>query len=313
MRNYKEQETLYAEKSDNGKRFDAFVNESFDDLTRSYIQKLIEQGDIIIEGKEKAKSGNKLKGNEEILVRIPEDEVLDIEAEDIPIHKVYEDKDLIIINKEPDMVVHPAPGNYSGTLVNAIMHHVKDLSNINGIIRPGIVHRLDKNTSGLIVVAKNDSSHLKLSDMFKNKEISKTYICICKGVFFEKEGRIETLIGRNPKDRKTMAVVTKNGKKAISNYRVLDESGDFSLVEVNIETGRTHQIRVHMKSMNHPILGDEVYGKPSKICKRQMLHAYKLEFNHPITNEKMITFGDIPEDFKNVAKKTGLDINKINI
>ena len=313
MKNYKEKETLYAEKTDKGKRFDAFVNESFDHLTRSYIQKLIDQGDIIIDGKENSKSGNKLKGNEVILVRIPEDEILDIESEDIPIEKVYEDGDLIIINKNPNMVVHPAPGNYSGTLVNAIMYHVKDLSNINGVIRPGIVHRLDKNTSGLIVIAKNDSAHLKLSDMFKNKDISKTYICICKGIFSEKEGRIETLIGRNPKDRKTMAVVLKNGKTAISNYKVLDEAGDFSLVEVNIETGRTHQIRVHMKSLNHPILGDEVYGKPGKICKRQMLHAYRLEFQHPATGEKMVVFGGIPEDFKSAAKKTGLDITKINI
>ncbi|WP_319203158.1 RluA family pseudouridine synthase [uncultured Ilyobacter sp.] len=313
MKNYKEQETLYAENSDRGKRLDAFVNESFDYLTRSYIQKLIEQRDISIEGKEKIKSGNKLKGNEKILVRIPEDEVLDVESENIPLEKVYEDRDLVIINKSPDMVVHPAPGNYSGTLVNALMYHVKDLSNINGIIRPGIVHRLDKNTSGLIVIAKNDSAHLKLSEMFKNKDISKTYICICKGIFSEKEGRIENLIGRNPKDRKKMAVVQKNGKNAISNYRVLDESGDFSLVEVSIETGRTHQIRVHMKSINHPILGDEVYGKPSKICKRQMLHAYRLEFHHPLSREKMTVFGDIPEDFKNAAKKTGLDINKVNI
>lgn len=311
MKNYKEVETLYAKSEDKGKRLDAFVNEYFESITRSYIQKLIDQGDITIEGKAKSKSGNKIKGNEKIIVKIPEDEVLDIVAEDIPIDKVYEDEDMIIINKGPNMVVHPAPGNYTGTLVNALVYHVKDLSEINGVIRPGIVHRLDKNTSGLIIVAKNDRAHLGLSEMFKVKNISKTYICICKGIFSEKEGRVENLIGRNPNDRKTMGVVLKNGKKAISNYRVLDEMGDFSLVEVNIETGRTHQIRVHMKSLNHPILGDEVYGKPSKLCKRQMLHAYKLEFKHPITGEEMVVFGEIPEDFRQAAIKVNLDISKV--
>ncbi len=311
MKTYKEIEILYAEEHDKGKRFDAFVNEYFDPLTRSYIQKLIDQGDITIDGKAKSKSGNKIRGDEKVIVRIPEDELLDIESEDIPIRIVYEDKDMVIINKGPDMVVHPAPGNYSGTLVNAIMHHIKDLSNINGVIRPGIVHRLDKNTSGLIIVAKNDGAHLKLADMFKDKDISKTYVCICKGIFSKKEGRIENIIGRDPNNRKTMAVVLKNGKKAISNYRVVDEAGNFSLVEVNIETGRTHQIRVHMKSLNHPILGDEVYGNSSKIFKRQMLHAYKLEFCHPVNGNKMIILGEIPEDFRDAAKKVGLDISKI--
>jgi 23S rRNA pseudouridine1911/1915/1917 synthase len=312
MKNYKEIENIYAKSEDKGMRLDAFVNEYFGSITRSYIQKLIDQGDITVEGKAKSRSGNKIKGNEIVVVRIPEDEILDIKSENIPINIVYEDKDMIIINKDPNMVVHPAPGNYSGTLVNALVYHVKDLSEINGVIRPGIVHRLDKNTSGLIIVAKNDRAHLGLSEMFKVKNISKTYICICKGVFSEKEGRVENLIGRNPKDRKTMGVVLKNGKLAISNYRVLDEIGGFSLVEVNIETGRTHQIRVHMKSLNHPIFGDDVYGKPSKICKRQMLHSYKLEFKHPITGEEMVVFGEIPEDFKQVAKKVNLDISKIN-
>ncbi|GLI55997.1 pseudouridine synthase [Propionigenium maris DSM 9537] len=311
MKEYKTIETLCPSEEGKGKRLDAFLEETLEGLTRSYIKKLIDEGDIYIEGKKKVKSGNKLKGSETVVVRIPEDEVLNIEAENLPIDIVFEDESMVIINKGPDMVVHPAPGNYTGTLVNAVMYHIKDLSTINGVIRPGIVHRLDKDTSGLIIIAKNDEAHLKLTDMFKEKTIDKTYVCICKGNFREHEGRIENLIGRNPKDRKKMAVVDRNGKKAISNYRVVEQVEGFTLVEVGIETGRTHQIRVHMKSLNHPILGDEVYGSPSKKAKRQMLHAYKLEFTHPITGEEMKVVGDIPEDFQGVAKNLKLDLSRI--
>ncbi len=311
MKEYKVIETLCPGEEGKGKRLDAFLEETLEGLTRSYIKKLIDEGDIYIEGKKKVKSGNKLKGSEEVVVRIPEDEVLNIEAENLPIDIVFEDESMVIINKGPDMVVHPAPGNYTGTLVNAVMYHIKDLSTINGVIRPGIVHRLDKDTSGLIIIAKNDEAHLKLTDMFKDKTINKTYVCICKGNFREHEGRIENLIGRNPKDRKKMAVVDRNGKKAISNYRVLEQVEGFALVEVGIETGRTHQIRVHMKSLNHPILGDEVYGSPSKKAKRQMLHAYKLEFNHPITGKEMVVVGDIPEDFQSVAKNLKMDLSRV--
>lgn len=311
MKEYKAIETVYPGEEDKGKRLDAFLEERLEGMTRSYIKKLIDEGDIYIEGKKKVKSGNKLKGREEVVVRIPEDEILNIEAEDIPIDIVYEDESMVIINKGPDMVVHPAPGNYTGTLVNAVMYHIKDLSTINGVIRPGIVHRLDKDTSGLIIIAKNDEAHLGLTEMFKEKTIDKTYVCICKGNFKDHEGRVENLIGRNPKDRKKMAVVEKNGKKAISNYRVLEQVEGFSLVEVGIETGRTHQIRVHMKSLNHPILGDEVYGSPSKKVKRQMLHAYKLEFSHPITGKEVRVVGDIPEDFQGVARNLKIDLGKI--
>ncbi len=311
MKEYKAIETIYPTEEAKGKRLDAYLEENLEGMTRSYIKKLIDEGDIYIEGKKKVKSGNKLKGSEEVVVRIPEDEVLNIEAEDLPIDIVFEDENMVIINKGPDMVVHPAPGNYTGTLVNAVMYHIKDLSTINGVIRPGIVHRLDKDTSGLIIIAKNDEAHLKLTDMFKEKTIDKTYVCICKGNFKEHEGRVENLIGRNPKDRKKMAVVEKNGKKAISNYRVLEQVEGFSLVEVGIETGRTHQIRVHMKSLNHPILGDEVYGSPSKKAKRQMLHAYKLEFNHPITGERIKIVGGLPEDFQGVARNLKIDLDKI--
>lgn len=287
---------------DREKRLDVFIQENIEESTKSYVQKLIKDGNVEILGKTKVKAGNKLKGDEIVVVRIPEYEELEIIPENIPIDIVYEDKDLLIINKEPDTVVHPAPGNYTGTLVNAIMYHIKDLSSINDI-RPGIVHRLDKDTSGLIIIAKNDDSHLKLTEMFKNKTISKTYLAICKGNFKDKSGRIENLIGRNPKDRKKMAVVEKNGKTAISNYEVISEVDGYSLVRVKIETGRTHQIRVHMKYLNHPILGDAVYGRASKLSSRQMLHAYKLEFIHPVNGKKLEIIGKLPSDFKSTLKK----------
>lgn len=299
-------------KEDMGKRLDIFIQEFFGDATRAYVQKLIEEENIILEGKKKIKSGLKIKGNEKIIINIPEDETLDLLPQDIPIDIIYQDEDIAIINKGANMVVHPAHGNYDGTLVNAILYHIKDLSSINGVIRPGIVHRLDKDTSGIIVIAKNDVAHLKLSEMFKEKTLEKTYICICKGNFREREGRIVNLIGRDPKDRKKMAVVGENGKEAISNYTVLDEVTNFSLVKVRIETGRTHQIRVHMRSLNHPIIGDSVYGNGGDIADRQMLHSYTLKFRHPVKNHEMTITAPIPEDFRKVAKRLGLDIEKVN-
>ena len=311
MENIKEIITVQANETDKGKRIDKFISEVIDEATRSYIQKIIDSGLVEIQNKKVTKNGNKLKGNEVITIKLPEPENLDLVPEDIPLDIVYEDKDIVVINKGPDMVVHPAYGNYSGTLVNALLHHIKDLSTINGVIRPGIVHRLDKNTSGIIVVAKNNPSHLALAEMFKEKTLEKTYVCIVKGILKEKEGRIETLIGRDSRDRKKMAVVRENGRIAISNYKVLDESKNHSLVEVKIETGRTHQIRVHMKSLNHPILGDATYGSPSDKAKRQMLHAYSLKFNHPIDNHEMKIMAPLPEDFKAAANSVGLDITKI--
>ncbi|WP_448821161.1 RluA family pseudouridine synthase [Cetobacterium sp.] len=311
MQKYKEIIEIKVEEKDKGKRLDSFLNEFFEDATRNYIQKLIDSGNVLVGDKSKAKSGNKLKGKEVIIVKIPEDETLEVLPEDIPIDLVYEDKDMVIINKNPGVIVHPAQGYYTGTLVNAVLYHIKDLSTINGIIRPGIVHRLDKDTSGLIVIAKNDTAHVKLTDMFKDKTIEKRYVCICKGNFKNSSGRIETLIGRDPRDRKKMAVVTENGKIAITNYEVLDSVQGFSLVDVKIETGRTHQIRVHMKSLNHPILGDEIYGSGSELTKRQMLHSYYLKFNHPITGKEMVILGELKEDFKDVARRLKLDIDKI--
>ena len=312
MENIKETITVQANENDKGKRIDSFLNEVIEDATRSYIQKIIDGGYVEITGKKNTKSGNKLKGTETIVVNLPEDETLDLIPEDIPLEIIYEDSDIVIINKAPNMVVHPAHGNYNGTLVNALLYHIKDLSTINGVIRPGIVHRLDKDTSGVIVVAKHDEAHTTLSDMFKEKTLEKTYVCIAKGIFKDKSGRIETLIGRDPRDRKKMAVVTENGKIAISNYEILDESKNYSLVKIRIETGRTHQIRVHMKSLNHPILGDATYGNSTDGIDRQMLHAYRLKFTHPISKKEMVVTAPIPEDFKRAAKFAGLDIEKIN-
>ncbi len=312
MENIKETITVQANENDKGKRIDSFLNEVIEDATRSYIQKIIDGGYVEITGKKTTKSGNKLKGTETIVVNLPEDETLDLIPEDIPLEIIYEDSDIVVINKASNMVVHPAHGNYNGTLVNALLYHIKDLSTINGVIRPGIVHRLDKDTSGVIVVAKHDEAHTTLSDMFKEKTLEKTYVCIAKGIFKDKSGRIETLIGRDPRDRKKMAVVTENGKIAISNYEVLDESKNYSLVKVRIETGRTHQIRVHMKSLNHPILGDATYGNSTDGIARQMLHAYRLKFTHPISKKEMVVTAPIPEDFKRALKFAGLDIEKIN-
>lgn len=312
MENIKETITVQANENDKGKRIDSFLNEVIEDATRSYIQKIIDGGYVEITGKKTTKSGNKLKGTETIVVNLPEDETLDLIPEDIPLEIIYEDSDIVIINKAPNMVVHPAHGNYNGTLVNALLYHIKDLSTINGVIRPGIVHRLDKDTSGVIVVAKHDEAHTTLSDMFKEKTLEKTYVCIAKGIFKDKSGRIETLIGRDPRDRKKMAVVTENGKIAISNYEILAENKNYSLVKVRIETGRTHQIRVHMKSLNHPILGDATYGNSTDGIDRQMLHAYRLKFTHPISKKEMVVTAPIPEDFKRAAKFAGLDIEKIN-
>ena len=297
-------------KDKTGERLDIVLQEFLGE-TRSYIQRIIDENRVEIIGINKIRNSIKLKGNEEIKISIAEDSMLNIEAENLPLNIIKEDKDIVVINKAYGMIVHPAQGYTTGTLVNAILYHVKDLSGINGTIRPGIVHRLDKDTSGAIIIAKNDKSHLKLSDMFKEKIIEKTYICIVKGIFSEKSGRIETLIGRDPLFRKKMAVVEENGKKAITNYQVIDESGNFSLLKVNIETGRTHQIRVHMKYLNHPIIGDTVYGNRSDFAERQMLHAYNLKFLHPITEEKMDILAKIPEDFKVSAKILKLNLSLV--
>ena len=293
-----------------GERIDSFLSEKTD-FTRTRIQQLIKDRSITVNGKP-TKSSYKIEENDEIAIEVPEVETTEIKPENIKIDVVYEDSDIAVINKQAGLVVHPAHGHYSGTLVNAILYHIKDLSGINGEIRPGIVHRLDKDTSGLIVIAKNDKVHAALTEMFQEKKIRKTYLAILKGKLNKSEGKIVTQIGRDKNDRKKMTVIddAAKGKNAITNYRVISQNKLFTLVKVNIETGRTHQIRVHMRHLGYPILGDSVYGRKDNE-KRQMLHAYKLEFIHPVTGRQMEFTGEIPEDFQKALKKSDLKIDEI--
>ena len=293
-----------------GERIDSFLSGKTD-FTRTRIQQLIKDRNITVNGKP-TKSSYKIEENDEIAIEVPEVETTEIKPENIKIDIVYEDSDIAVINKQAGLVVHPAHGHYSGTLVNAILYHIKDLSGINGEIRPGIVHRLDKDTSGLIVIAKNDKVHPALTEMFQEKKIRKTYLAILKGKLNKSEGKIVTQIGRDKNDRKKMTVIddAAKGKNAITNYRVISQNNLFTLVKVNIETGRTHQIRVHMRHLGYPILGDSVYGRKDNE-KRQMLHAYKLEFLHPVTGRQMEFTGEIPEDFQKALKKSDLKIDEI--
>ncbi len=293
-----------------GERIDSFLSGKTD-FTRTRIQQLIKDRNITVNGKP-TKSSYKIEENDEIAIEVPEVETTEIKPENIKIDIVYEDSDIAVINKQAGLVVHPAHGHYSGTLVNAILYHIKDLSGINGEIRPGIVHRLDKDTSGLIVIAKNDKVHTVLTEMFQEKKIRKTYLAILKGKLNKSEGKIVTQIGRDKNDRKKMTVIDDitKGKNAITNYRVISQNNLFTLVKVNIETGRTHQIRVHMRHLGYPILGDSVYGRKDNE-KRQMLHAYKLEFLHPVTGRQMEFTGEIPEDFQKALKKSDLKIDEI--
>lgn len=293
-----------------GERIDSFLSGKTD-FTRTRIQQLIKDKNITVNGKP-TKSSYKIEENDEITIEVPEVETTEINPENIKIDIVYEDSDIAVINKQAGMVVHPAHGHYSGTLVNALLYHIKDLSGINGEIRPGIVHRLDKDTSGLIVIAKNDKVHTALTEMFQEKKIRKTYLAILKGKLNKSEGKIVTQIGRDKNDRKKMTVIDDitKGKNAITNYRIISQNNLFTLVKVNIETGRTHQIRVHMRYLGYPILGDSVYGRKDNE-KRQMLHAYKLEFIHPVTGRQMEFIGEIPEDFQKALKKSDLKIDEI--
>lgn len=293
-----------------GERIDSFLSGKTD-FTRTRIQQLIKDRNITVNGKP-TKSSYKIEENDEIAIEVPEVETTEIKPENIKIDIVYEDSDIAVINKQAGLVVHPAHGHYSGTLVNALLYHIKDLSGINGEIRPGIVHRLDKDTSGLIVIAKNDKVHTALTEMFQEKKIRKTYLAILKGKLNKSEGKIVTQIGRDKNDRKKMTVIddAAKGKNAITNYRVISQNNLFTLVKVNIETGRTHQIRVHMRYLGYPILGDSVYGRKDNE-KRQMLHAYKLEFIHPITGHPMEFTGEIPKDFQKALKKSDLKIDEI--
>lgn len=279
-------------------RIDKFIANVASDLTRSRIQGLISDGNITVNDKV-VKANYKVREQDIIKILIPDAVPVDIPAEDIPLDIVYEDDDILIVNKPKGMVVHPAPGHYTGTLVNALMYHCKDnLSGINGELRPGIVHRIDMDTTGLLVVCKNDKAHNFVAEQLKEHSITRKYQAIVYNAFKDEEGIVEGNIGRHPNDRKKMTI-TPNGKEAITHYKVLKNMGKYTLIECQLETGRTHQIRVHMSSINHPLLGDEIYGPkncPFKL-QGQVLHAKTLGFIHPTTKEYMEFDSELPAYF----------------
>ncbi len=289
---------------DGDNRLDVFVSKKVETFSRSYIKKLIIDGKVSVNGI-KRKPNYKLKINDKIEVLIPDPTEPEIIGEDIDIDVIYEDAHILIVNKPQGMVVHPAQGNYSGTLVNALLMSCTSLSGIGGVKRPGIVHRLDKDTSGLIIVAKTDKSHLKLSKQLKEHSITRKYIALLEGKMKLENGVINMAIGRNPNDRKKMAVVSKNGRNAITYYKVIERFDNNTLIEARLETGRTHQIRVHMAYMGHPIVGDALYGynKQKHDLDGQLLHSYKLEFNHPVTDEFLKFSIPLPDYFENILKK----------
>ena len=298
-----EQVVLTASAEDAGSRIDKYISDNIAELTRSAVQGLIEKGMVTSGGKAVSKN-MKLKGGEEIVVEIPEPEPMDTVPEDIPLDIVYEDDDLLVVNKPKGMVVHPAHGNYTGTLVNALLHHCGDsLSGINGVIRPGIVHRIDKNTSGLLIVAKNDASHLKLAEQIKVHSFTREYEAVACGYFKETEGTVDAPIGRHKTDRKKMCVTAENSRNAVTHYSVIKQYGGYAHVRLRLETGRTHQIRVHLSYIGHPVLGDDVYGKPYKGLEGQCLHARKIGFIHPSTGEYMEFQSELPEYFTAVLRK----------
>lgn len=288
-----------------GERIDKYLSEQLEDMTRSHIQKLIKENMVRVNGMA-VKSNFKLSASDQIEVEIPELKEPDILPENIPLDILYEDQDILVVNKPKGMVVHPAPGHYTGTLVNAIMYHCKDnLSGINGVMRPGIVHRIDMDTTGSLLICKNDRAHQALAEQLKEHSITRKYHAIVHGRLKEDEGTIDKPIGRHPIDRKKMSVHCTNGREAITHYRVLKRFQQFTYIECQLETGRTHQIRVHMSSVGHPILGDQVYG-PAKCpykLQGQTLHAKVLGITHPTTGEYMEFDAPLPDYFQGLLEK----------
>lgn len=286
---------------ENGGRLDVFLLENFPEFSRSHIKNLITKGLVLVDGKA-SKAGLALKKGMQISIETKQPEKISTEAENIDFEIVYEDQDLAVINKPQGLVVHPCSSTKSGTLVNGLLFKLSDLSGINGELRPGIVHRLDKDTSGLLVIAKNDMAHVSLAEQIKNKTCHRNYLALLEGNLKDDSGRIETYIARDPKDRKKMSVQN-SGRIAITDYKVLQRFEKTCLVEFSLQTGRTHQIRVHSKFLNHPIVGDKTYGKEVKSLAGQLLHAYKISFMHPRTHEQMTFEANLPDYFEEYLKK----------
>lgn len=291
--------------SDCGLRIDRFLSDKLDFLTRSAVQKNIDSQNVTVNSCAVSKN-YKCRLNDRVEILIPDAVALETKAENIPLDIVYEDSDLLVVNKPKGMVVHPANGNWDGTLVNALLYHCRDsLSGINGVIRPGIVHRIDKDTSGLLIVAKNDAAHLGLAEQIKEHSFSRMYEAVVYGNIKEDGGTVNQPIGRNPKDRKKMAVVQNNAKPAVTHFQVIQRYGEFTHIRCMLETGRTHQIRVHMAYIGHPLAGDSVYG-PKKVITSlngQCLHAKLIGFNHPVLNRYMEFDSELPEYFKDFLAK----------
>lgn len=295
-------ETVTYQADQTGERLDVFLVRQQPDFSRAHVQKLLRDGGALVDGRVR-KANYKLNGNEIITLTIPEAEPVEIKAEDIPLDILYEDEDIIVVNKARGMVVHPASGVNTGTLVNALLFHCQDLSGINGEIRPGIVHRLDKDTSGVMVCAKNDKAHINLAEQIRTKSAHRIYWAVVHGNIKEEAGIIKGDIGRHLTDRKKMAIVQENGKSAVTHFKVLERFGDYTLVECQLETGRTHQIRVHMTSIGHPLVNDPKYGPrkttPFAIA-GQALHSLLLTLRHPSTGAEMQFEAPLPEDMKKI-------------
>lgn len=301
-----EREILIITENEAGQRADVALAGMLE-LTRSNMQKLLDEGRAV-KGTKVIKSNYKLKLGDEIIVTLPEPQPLDVQPENIPLDIIYEDEDVVVVNKARGMVVHPAAGNYSGTLVNALLHHCKNLSGINGVIRPGIVHRLDKDTSGIMICAKNDAAHVSLSEQIQSKTAQRTYLAVVRGNIKTDSGVIETQIARDKDDRKKMAVVKEGGRNAVTEYEVVERFGKYTIVKCKLKTGRTHQIRVHMEYLGYPLVGDPKYSpmKTPFSINGQALHSLTLAFDHPRTGERMEFEAKLPEDLHKVVTRLRL-------
>ncbi len=297
--------TFNVELEDDGVRVDRYLVEALDGISRNRVQRWIKDGLLTSSVKKVVKKNHLLSAGEMIALQMPEPEPLDVVAEPIDIEIVYQDKDVVVVNKPVGMVVHPAPGNYTGTLVNALLYHIEDLSDIGGVIRPGIVHRIDKDTSGLLMIAKNNAAHNSLAEQLKAHTVERKYIAVVRGCFKRAGGTIDKPIGRNRNNRLKMAINPRDGRNAVTHYTVLQKYGEFALLECQLETGRTHQIRVHMASIGHPLVGDPLYGikKDRQNGEGQLLHAKTLGFIHPRSGQRMSFEAPIPFKMQSFIEK----------